>query len=269
MNCREAEQLLHAYIDKELDAANAFLLEQHFGTCNRCKQLLIKTQALQAQIQSAIPYYSAPTKLENTILEAIKISAVSKNKAPATARKFIGHGFPAFMSRNWKLPGLLLATSFAVVLSTSLLIQHSHQVEEQQLIQELFTGYMRAISNNRLTETSYKDMQELKGWLLSRLDFAPKILQMEEQGYQLKGARIDYLQQQKVVALTYLKNDHAINLYTWPSNEVEDSPQDIHYMQGYKLLYWCQKNMNYWLVSDTQETELNNFARLVQAELNK
>ena len=38
MNCDEARQLLHAYMDDELDLATAMQIEKHLPDCPKCRE---------------------------------------------------------------------------------------------------------------------------------------------------------------------------------------------------------------------------------------
>ena len=52
MNCREAEGLLGAYIDEELDLVHSLDLEAHVRECGRCAAALRRQEALRSAVTS-------------------------------------------------------------------------------------------------------------------------------------------------------------------------------------------------------------------------
>jgi len=85
-----------------------------------------------------------------------------------------------------------------------------------------------------------------------------------EHGFHLEGARIDYLDNRLVAALVYKRDKHLINLYVWPS--VRDSETSLKTVsdQGYQLYHWTAAGMNYWVASDLNSTDLQQFVQLIR-----
>src|SRR6188472_136603 len=53
MTCAEAEPLINASLDGELDSQTALRIDEHFSTCHRCSVLLDRLQRLQQEIAAA------------------------------------------------------------------------------------------------------------------------------------------------------------------------------------------------------------------------
>jgi anti-sigma factor RsiW len=53
MNCAEAEVLIHALIDGELDAGNARAVEEHIATCADCAAKLAAFRDLRLAMLTA------------------------------------------------------------------------------------------------------------------------------------------------------------------------------------------------------------------------
>src|SRR6185369_9360419 len=71
MNCDEAEVLLHALIDGELDAGHTRDVENHVAGCPRCAAALRDYREMsQAMAQSGVRY-SAPAALRDRIEAAL------------------------------------------------------------------------------------------------------------------------------------------------------------------------------------------------------
>jgi anti-sigma factor RsiW len=67
-----------------------------------------------------------------------------------------------------------------------------------------------------------------------------------------------------VAALVYRRREHLIDLFVWPMEQDHETAPKALTRQGYHLLHWTQSGMTYWAVSNLNEGELKEFARLVQ-----
>jgi anti-sigma factor RsiW len=71
MTCDEAEVLLHALIDGELDAGHAREVESHIAGCPRCAAALRDYREMSKAIAEAGAGYTAPTALRQRIEAAL------------------------------------------------------------------------------------------------------------------------------------------------------------------------------------------------------
>lgn len=252
MNCQTVNELIHAYLDKQLDAANAMQVESHLAHCQHCARTLKTYSTLSTAIREGLPYHSAPSNLRNRILTHIEpVGDMPPTRQVPIIKYLVG--------------GLSFAAS--LILGIVLFSNYQHQLSEEQLLNEILSGHVRALTADRLTDIHTEQAAKISPWFTSRLDYSPKIFNLAEQGYTLLGGRLDSLQDRRIASLTYQYKHHIINLYTWPSPEVDDAPQEIHTRQGYSLLYWCQNNMNYWVVSDLDDSEVAKFANIIHAKV--
>src|SRR5207237_1150424 len=75
MTCNEAEILLHALLDGELDAGNAHQVEMHVENCPRCAPQLHAYRELQQAMPVAQLHFTAPTSLRRRIEQALPAAA--------------------------------------------------------------------------------------------------------------------------------------------------------------------------------------------------
>ena len=62
MECREAEDLLGAYLDGELEPPVSTSVRDHADTCATCRQRLANLESIGRMVRRA-PYYQAPAGL--------------------------------------------------------------------------------------------------------------------------------------------------------------------------------------------------------------
>jgi anti-sigma factor RsiW len=63
----------------------------------------------------------------------------------------------------------------------------------------------------------------------------------------------------------YRRRQHIINVLVWPSDS--KSTQRLAppiSRQGFNILHWTGSGMNYWVISDLNLAELNQFVQLLQ-----
>jgi len=70
-----------------------------------------------------------------------------------------------------------------------------------------------------------------------------------------------------VAALVYKHRKHIINLYLWPEPAARDSAPQASSHQGFQLLRWRDRGMEFSAVSDMNGQELMQFSHLLQAKL--
>ena len=252
MNCDQTKPLLHAYLDKQLDAANTVAVEKHLLHCTACNHVYAGHHNLQQSLRKTLPYYSAPANLQQHILQAL-------DKPSATSTIKIWH--------KWRNIRYGLSFAASLILGIVLVNIYQHQRNETLLIESILSSHINALSANRLTDIQSAQVEQLAPWFTSKLDYSPRVYNLSEQGFSLLGARLDSLQKQRIASLTYQHKHHVVNLYTWPSPDIDDAAQESHQQQGYNLIYWCQNNMNYWVVSDIDSDEIQQFAALIRQRL--
>src|SRR4029077_10617077 len=71
MTCAEAEIMLHALLDDELDAGHALEVETHLATCPRCAAQLRAYRELQPAMPAAQLRFPAPASLRRRIDAAL------------------------------------------------------------------------------------------------------------------------------------------------------------------------------------------------------
>jgi len=242
MNCQDSNKLLHAYLDKELDIVNTLEFEAHVASCKHCSLVLKNERNLQEGLRDALQYYQLPEGLEDKILSGLKSTDTNQ-----VATK------PLKITRM--LPAKILTIACSVLLVVSILV-YQHQQQEELLISDVISGHIRLIASSHITDVISSDPVIVNNWLKSKLDYAAIVPDLEKLRFKLLGAKLEYLQNQRVASIVYSKNNKIMNLLVWPSADKADAEQEMHIKQGYKLVYWCKDYMNYWLVSDIDNDEL-------------
>ena len=77
MNCQKALEMIHPYIDRELDETQASEVEQHLEQCQECKLSSREQFALHSALRDASFYYRAPEDFKRRIHTATSSEVIS------------------------------------------------------------------------------------------------------------------------------------------------------------------------------------------------
>jgi anti-sigma factor RsiW len=252
MTCEEIRQLLHAYIDDELDIATALQIENHLPECPKCRKEMEAAQAAGRAAAQAAIYYPAPSALRDRLKQAIRSEVGAPEISPS-----MGFAIPW-----WKKPMALSGLAAALLLVLGSIVLFLPRTAPRVQIADLVGSHVRSLEADHLLDVQSTDQHTVKPWFAGKLEFSPPVVDLSAEGFPLIGARLDYLDQQKVAALIYRRNKHIINLFIWPG---QTSPE-VDSMQGFNLIRFECKGMVCWAVSDLNAGELQQFADLFMAQ---
>ncbi len=250
MNCTDIQVAIHGYMDGELDPLRNLEIEQHLQHCAVCSQSYKADQALQTAVKTGAQYFPAPADLRKRIQSSVRQVGKSQRTLPVMP---------------WRWLAVAASVVFVVILAWALI---PRGLDAEQLVaQEVVSSHVRSLMVAHLADVMSSDQHTVKPWFTGKLDFSPPVKDLSKEGFPLVGGRLDYLENRPVAALVYKRRNHVINLIIWPSSHDTHVKTKALARQGYHLVHWSQAGMMYWAISDLNDTELQEFVRLVQASL--
>ena len=257
MNCAEAEVLIHALIDGELDAGHAREVEAHAATCRDCADKLETFRAMQAAMAAADLKERAPAHLRGRIEKAL---ASPPAGAPTRFGAWLARGHS---SRRTFLGGFALGTAASAALATGVVIAVLGGGEDRRIAGEIVSAHLRSLQGSHLTDVETSDQHTVKPWFNGKLDVAPPVVDLTAQGFTLIGGRLDYVDGEAVAAIVYKRRKHLINLFVGPRLDAAAHGAKITMLQGFNVYHWTQNGLGFWAVSDINADELAEFCRYV------
>jgi anti-sigma factor RsiW len=260
MTREEANRLLHAYIDGELDAVKSLELEAHLAENPSVRAACERLRAMSAAIRDKADYHAAPAWLEARVRAAIPSGPENASARPAWWRWLKPAGSFA-VAADWLRP----AASFAAVALVTWVVALGtmRPSEDERVTQEVLASHVRATLTNRFYDVASSDQHTVKPWLSARLAFSPPVADLSASGFELVGARLDYIGAQPVAALVYQRRQHMIDVFVWPVEAQKTGQMLAH--DGFNIEHFAKNGMSFWLVSDLNRNELGDFARLLAA----
>ena len=249
MRCDFADSLLQGYFDGELSGRRAAEFERHLRHCAHCATELVDLDLLRDRLQLAQLYESAPATLRR------KISAPLHAIAPTTAvsRPLVWH---------W------LAAATALLFVAILLWRVGHGVRgddyQAELAGEIVDALVRSQQPGQMNGIASNDERVVEGWLDSRARFAVPVRDFTNNGFPLKGGRVDVIEGHAIAVLVYECNGHAINVFIWPTRE-RDSPPRTGSRQSFQWIDWRKGKMEFCAVSDGSPLDLEQLRQLISS----
>jgi anti-sigma factor RsiW len=245
VTCEQAQELIHPYIDGELDLVNNLEIEGHFGECEACRSEHQAHLNVRALVQGDAPTFPAPQLLKKRIAKQINRTP----RLPSTSRRWLAAAAVVILMLSGVLLWMISARS------------QSHS--DNLLAQEVVSSHIRSMMLSHLVDVPSSDQHTVKPWFNGKLDFAPEVKDFADQGFPLVGGRLDYVDNRTVAALVYQRRKHFINLFIWPASAARDRSAQQFSNHGYNVIHWTQSDATYWAVSDVNSADLREFATLV------
>jgi anti-sigma factor RsiW len=256
MDHEQAFELLPGYVDEELSLSEAREVERHLADCPECQQVIEQQREASAQLKAADLRVETPPELVKRVYAALPLRPSLWQRIWGEPR---GSGFVAgrgAASLGWAPLGAMAVSFAALVCSAGLYL--STPPRDTSLTQELVDSHVRSLQFDHLYDVISTDRHTVKPWFDGKIDFAPPVIDLAQEGYPLVGGRLDYLNGRAVAVMVYRYKLHPINLYVWPGNDAGATPK-IEERKGYHIAHWSAAGMNYWVVTDAGDSELTGF----------
>jgi anti-sigma factor RsiW len=230
--------LMHAYIDGELDPANAVAVEQRIAADPVLAGERNRVEALRRALQERLPRENTPPGLEARVRRTVGVAA--ERTRP-----------------TWRaLAASILVAVMASSATTWLVLQPA---PGDSVADAVMDGHLRALMAPQPIDVASSDRHTVKPWFQGKIPQAPRVVDLAQEGFPLVGGRIDVIGRQGVPSLVYRRREHVISVTAVPDGTRDVSPRTV---KGYNVLRWTDDGIGYWAVSDLNTNELATFARL-------
>ena len=258
MTREEGNRLLHAHIDRGLDVVKTLELEAHLVQNPFMRMACERLRQISAAIRDKADYHAAPAWLEARVRATIPSGPANVSARPAWWRWLSPAGSFA-AAADWLRP---VASFAAVALVTWVVaLGTMRPSEDERITQEVLASHVRATLANRFYDVASSDQHTVKPWLSARLAFSPPVADLSASGFELVGGRLDYIGAQPVAVLVYKRRQHLIDVFVWPA-EAQKTEQTLA-RDGFNIERFARNGMGFWVVSDLNRNELDDFVRLL------
>jgi anti-sigma factor RsiW len=234
--------LVHAYLDDELDPANALGIAQQMSTEPALAAENERVKALQHLIHERLPREDAPPGLRARIA-----ASVGGPRQPRT-------------QPSWRALAASIALTAVVASSSTWLVVGSEPTT--MVADSLVSDHIRALMAPQAVDVLSSDRHTVKPWFNGRIPNSPRVVDLAKQDFPLIGGRIDVVGQTPVSTLVYRHAKHIISLTATPAESQFDFGMTPRAVNGYNVVHWIDSGVSYWAISDLEAKELENFSQL-------
>ena len=243
-----------AYLDGEVDGADAAASERHIADCPECQAFCADAADLSDAIRTTVPRYAAPAQLKLRIRQALAAEDHARSAPPVAARRAIRRSF-------WR--GTLSGAG-AMALAASLAAVAILPPSADSLADQVMDAHTRALMRGPLIQVASSDHHTVKPWFAGRIALSPPVKDLADQGFKLAGGRLDKVAGAPAAVLVYQHGRHRLDLFVW-ADRGSSLPTTV-VRHGYRAMYWKSGDLDFAAVSDVAAPELASFVQLVRAE---
>jgi anti-sigma factor RsiW len=237
--------LVHAYLDGELDAANALGIAQRISAEPALAAEAERVKALKGLIHERLPRELAPPGLH----ARIEASVGGLRRARAQP--------------SWRALAASIVLTAVVASSSTWFIAGSEPANT--VADTLVSDHIRALMAPEPTDVASSDRHTVKPWFNGRIPESPRVVDLAKDGFPLVGGRLDVVGQTPVPTLVYRHDKHLISLTEIPAQSRFDLARTPHSITGYNVVHWTENGVSYWAISDVATATLEDFARLFRS----
>ncbi len=207
---------------------------------------------LPADLKQNMTRYKAPPGLERRIRHMLE----QESRGPSLLER---------IRASW-MRWVPLGASFAcgALVAIGVLTMRETAGDEEQVDQEVVASHVRSLMASHLTDVTSTDQHTVKPWFTGKLDYAPPVIDLAQEGFPLIGGRLDYLLDRPVAALVYRRRGHTINVFVLPARDAK-SAAGLTVHQGYQVAEWEAAGMRFWAVSDISREDMARFTAAMKA----
>lgn len=170
-------------------------------------------------------------------------------------------------------PAGIAAGALALMLATGIaLIMHRPNSAGTIMADELVASHVRAQLSGHDIDVVSSDQHTVKPWFNGRIDYAPPVEDLADEGFALTGGRLDYIGHHRVAVLVYRYRKHIIDVYVMPEKTAAAAAQAASAgltSDGYALANWRDQGMSWWAVSDAEPSVLQRLREALTARLSR
>lgn len=247
MDCREAESLIHLYVDAELPNESRPAFEGHLSRCPRCSAACNSEMRFVQLLKEKLVADEVPAGLDERIRKRL-------DRADRRMK---------FLQPVFFVPAAVAAALLAAIA----LWLFTHDA-----VNPILEDMIRRQETPLPAELVSEDIRELRQWFNGKLSFPVKPPMFHTKGAKLVGGRMTHLRSLDAARIFYEHAGRPVSLFVFddsrhalPLPEVkshrEREGRFFHKsMSGYNVVVWRNRQVGYGLISDLDPGELATLA---------
>jgi anti-sigma factor RsiW len=252
MSSKEQLGKLDAYLDGELETAEASALGAHLRGCPACAADVLGRVQMKRAVQMAGKRYTASAELRNRIAKSVGARSLA-TKTPRDA---------SWLWRIVALPALLL-----LIISIGVNFYVSRESgRRQRVYSELADLHVSALASATPVDVISTDRHTVKPWFQGKIPFSFNLPELQGSGFTLLGGRVTYLAQTPGAHLIYQVRKHEISVFIFQDRgeETASLPSGPVHALSFNVENWTQNGLRYFVVGDVSADDIQALSKLLR-----
>ncbi len=247
MACEQGRGKLDAYLDGELDPAEANALGKHLQGCAACSADALGRIQMKRSVQMAGKQYTASAELRNRVAKSVAAK-------------------PRRESRGlWWTLGVV-AVSVAILAVAVNFYVGRETARQQRAYSELADLHVAALASAVPVDVVSTDRHTVKPWFQGKIPFSFNLPEVQGTEFTLLGGRVTYLAQTPGAHLIYQVRKHEVSVFIFQDRveETASLPSGPVHAVSFNMDSWTQNGLRYFVVGDVGADDIQALSKLLQ-----
>lgn len=252
MACEQWRSKLDAYVDGELDSAEAQALGAHLRGCGGCAADVLERVQMKQSVRTAGKRYTASAELRSRVGKTVATEGASAKRSRRRTSLWTVLAFPALS---------VLILSVAV----NLYVQREHSRQER-VYSELADLHVAALAGSSPVDVVSTDRHTVKPWFQGKIPFSFNLPELQGSEFALLGGRVAYFEQAPGAHLIYQVRKHEISVFVFQDRGAASTslPSGPVQALSFNAQSWSQNGLRYFVVGDVGAEDISALSKLLQ-----
>jgi anti-sigma factor RsiW len=252
MACEQWHSKLDAYVDGELDSAEASAMAKHLPGCAACASEVIERVQMKRAIHTAGMRYTASAELRNRIAKTVVTEGASTKRSRSRTSLWTILAVPALS---------VLILSAAV----NLYVKRENS-RQQRVYSELADLHVAALAGSSPVDVVSTDRHTVKPWFQGKIPFSFNLPELPGSEFALLGGRVAYFEQAPGAHLIYQVRKHEVSVFIFQDRGVASAslPSGPVQAVSFNMQSWTQNGLRYFVVGDVGAEDISALSKLLQ-----
>jgi anti-sigma factor RsiW len=252
MACEQWRSKLEAYVDGELDSAEASALAKHLPGCSGCAADILERVQMKRSVHLAGRRFAASTELRNRIAKTLATEDAGAKQSRRRASLWTVLAFPA-----------LSVVILSVAVNLYIRRENSRQ---ERIYSELADLHVAALAGSSPVDVVSTDRHTVKPWFQGRIPFSFNLPEVQGSEFTLLGGRISYFEQSPGAHLIYQVRKHEVSVFIFQDRGGASTslPSGPVQAVSFNMQTWTQSGLRYFVVGDVGAADLSALSKLLQ-----
>lgn len=252
MACEHWRHKIEEYADNELSEQDLRALDQHLASCSDCTAAVLGRVQMKRAIHAAGQRFTPTPEFRRKLQEQIS----QRQRRPRFGTSFA----------TWAMALATAIVLFAVIMTANYVAAAGAR---KRLFSEVADLHVASLASSSPVDVVSTDRHTVKPWFQGKIPFSFDLPELRNTDFTLIGGRMAYLNQAPGAQLIYDIRKHHISVFIFPetafgtaSARLSSVPKDV----PFNVETWSQRNLRYFVIGDSNPTDLNQLAKLFKTE---